>query len=109
MYLKITTEHLRRCAQCLQLCLKVPDPFDGQYYDDDEFGICRDCNEEAVAAIPDEYFQELAALSNASGDAVPADLHRMCPQALPTMEASLTGPNGDVQDSDVNEISDRSH
>lgn len=60
MYIKITEEYLRRCAKCLQLCLKVPDSL-GEYMDEDEEpGLCIDCWEDHVAAIPDEVFHQMS-------------------------------------------------
>ena len=63
MWIKITKQHLRCCPECLQLCLKVAEPFyDGEYLDDaDEVGVCHDCVEGFVAAVPDQWFRELLA------------------------------------------------
>lgn len=61
MYVKIAEEHIRRCAKCRQTCLKIPDPILGEYLDEnEESGLCQDCFEDHVAAIPDEWFDEVA-------------------------------------------------
>ena len=54
MYVKITEEHLRRCAKCLQPCLKIPDSIIGELDEDEEAGLCKECHEDLVSAIPNE-------------------------------------------------------
>jgi len=42
--------------------LKVADPYDGQYLDDDEeLGVCGDCLEDFAAAVPAERLVQLLA------------------------------------------------
>lgn len=105
----MTIDRFRVCPEGRQLCLKVEEYSDLEDEDYDPLMVCRDCNEEMVAAIPSEHFQELAARNNASADTVLAGLQLLCPQASPTTEASVDWPHDDVQDLDVNEISDRCH
>ena len=60
MYLKITKQHLRRCPECLQLCLKAPEPSDGEYLEEDEeCAVCTDCLEDFANAVPAEFFVQL--------------------------------------------------
>jgi hypothetical protein len=68
MWIRMTSERFRVCPECRQLCLKVEEEFDNENEDYDPLTVCRDCNDEMVAALPDEYFRKLGALRKPTGD-----------------------------------------
>ena len=55
MWIRISREHLRRCPECRSICLKIAEPYDGEYLDDaEELGVCHECNENFAASVPGE-------------------------------------------------------